>query len=364
MLFNGSIPENIHFGRKCCHWWKNFLQPGKVLLVCGRHSLSALEAESAALEQECKIVTVSGELPLSEVEDILRDTRGNGFTNIVGWGGGSAMDGAKALAALMTAPLPAAEYFYCRAELPPRQCRLILVPTTAGTGAEITANAVICDHATGIKQSLRGPGMTADAALVDPELLENAPEKVTVAAAFDALTQALESYTSSRATPLTQSMAATAAALILQNLEAAVCDHSPAAFDALARGSMLTGIAFAASGLGAVHGLAHPLGSLLSIPHGECCAILLLPVLQRNRADDPELFAALASACGLASADDLIAEIAALQKKFSIPQNFKEYHLAATDYDFIVKNCRSGSMKCNRKFYSDDDVRELLLELT
>lgn len=364
MLFNGSIPENIRFGRKCRHQWKNFLLPGKVLMVCGRHSLPALKAECAALEQECRIVTVSGELPLAEVEDILRETRGNGFTNIVGWGGGSAMDGAKALASLMTAVLPAAEYFYCRAELPVRQCRLIQVPTTAGTGAEITANAVICDHATGIKQSLRGPGMTADVALVDPELLEDAPEKVTVSAAFDALTQALESFTSARATPLTRSIAATAAALILQNLEAAVCGHDPAAFDALARGSMLTGIAFAASGLGAVHGLAHPLGSLLSIPHGECCAILLLPVLQRNRTDAPELFSDLASACGFSSADELFAKIAALQKKFSIPQNFREYRLAAQHYDFIIKNCRSGSMKCNRKYYSDDDVRELLEELT
>ena len=363
MLFNGSIPENIHFGRKCRHLWKNFLIPGKVLLVCGRHSVPILQAETAALEQECKIVTVSGELPLSEIEAILNSVKNDGFTNIVGWGGGSAMDGAKALAALITAPLPAAEYFYCRAELPKRECRLILIPTTAGTGAEITANAVICDHATNIKQSLRGPGMTADAALVDPELLEAAPEKVTVSAAFDALTQALESFTSARATPLTRSIAATAAALILQNLETAVCRRTPAAFDALARGSMLTGIAFAASGLGAVHGLAHPLGSLLSIPHGECCAILLLPVLKRNSAADPELFTALAQECGYSSAEALFTEISVLQKKFDIPQNFKKYGLTPADYDFIVKNCRSGSMKCNRKFYSDDDVRELLGEL-
>lgn len=364
MLYSGEVPEIIRFGRGVHKMWQELLLPGKVLFICGRHSLARINDAAKSAEADFHCAAVSGELPLHELEEILKSVREGGFTNIIGWGGGSAMDGAKAVAALLDAPLPAEEYFYCRAEAAPRQNRLILIPTTAGTGAEITANAVIRDQRTNIKQSLRGKNMTADAALVDPELLETAPAEVTASAGFDALTQALESFTSAKASALTQQLAATAAQLILENLEVACSTRAPAAFDAVARGSMLTGIAFASSGLGAVHGLAHPLGSLLNIPHGECCAILLLPVLRRNAEFFPELFDGLARAAGFPGKEELFRKTAELQRKLGIAENFRAYGLKETDFPFIIANCRSGSMKCNRYNYSNDELAILLKELT
>lgn len=363
MSYNGNLPEIIRFGRGVRFLLENFLLPGKALFICGRHSVKRIRDEWENPGVDFEIVTVSGELPLDELENILSFARRFDCRNFIGWGGGSAMDCAKAVAALVEAPGTAADYFYNRAQLPGRDNRMILIPTTAGTGAEITSNSVICDHLTGIKQSLRGAGMTADAALCDPDLLENTPSSVIAAAGFDALTQALESFTSLKATELTRQISLSAAKCIFSTLENAF-DGEPSALDELARGSMLTGIAFASSGLGAVHGLAHPLGSILNIPHGTCCAILLLPVLRLNCREFPELFTQLARGLGFANYDAMFDKISYLQNKFSIASNFRSYGLGACHYDFVVKNCRSGSMKCNPKLFTDEEIITFLEELS
>ena len=363
MSYNGNLPEIIRFGRGVRFQLENSLLSGKTLFICGRHSVSRIKNEWGNSGIDFETVTVSGELPLDELENILSFARKLDCRNFIGWGGGSAMDCAKAAAALTDAPGIAADYFYNRAQLPGRDNRMILIPTTAGTGAEITSNSVICDRKTGIKQSLRGAGMTADAALCDPDLLEESPASVIAAAGFDALTQALESFTSLKATELTRQISLSAAKCLFDALEKAF-DGESSALDELARGSMLTGIAFASSGLGAVHGLAHPLGSILNIPHGECCAILLLPVLQRNCREFPELFTQLAQGLGFASCDVMFDNIRYLQTKFGIASNFKSYRLAVCHYDFVVKNCRSGSMKCNPKYFTDEEVISLLEELS
>lgn len=363
MSYNGNLPETIRFGRGVRFQLKDMLIPGRTLFICGAHSEARIEAEWLDSGIGFDLVIVPGELPLAKLESILVLARKCGYRNIIGWGGGSAMDCAKAVAALLEAPGCAADYFYGRVQLPGRSNRMILIPTTAGTGAEITSNSVICDHATGIKQSLRGAGMSADAALCDPDLLENTPPPVIASAGFDALTQALESFTSLRATELTRQIALSAAKLLLDFLEAAF-DGDSSALDGVARGSMLTGIAFASSGLGAVHGLAHPLGSILHIPHGRCCAILLLPVLRRNCGEFPELFTQLACGLGFADSGALFEKIGNLQKKFGIAFNFREYSLKEEHYGFVVKNCRSGSMKCNPKNFTDEEIIALLEELS
>ena len=363
MSYNGNLPEIIRFGRGVRFQLENSLLSGKTLFICGRHSVSRIKSEWGNSGIDFETVTVSGELPLDELENILSFARKLDCRNFIGWGGGSAMDCAKAAAALTDAPGIAADYFYNRAQLPGRDNRMILIPTTAGTGAEITSNSVICDRETGIKQSLRGSGMTADAALCDPDLLENSPASVLAASGFDALTQALESFTSRKATELSKQISLSAAQLLFDSLEPAF-DGDSTALDELARGSMLTGIAFASSGLGAVHGLAHPLGSLLHIPHGKCCAILLPVVMEHNCREFPELFTQLAQGLGFSDYQAMFDKIRYLMKKFAIDTDFRAYGINAGHYDFVVRNCRSGSMKCNPKEFTDEEVIKLLEELS
>ena len=363
MSYLGNLPEMIRFGRGVRFQLKDILFPGRTLFICGTHSEERIEAEWKDSGIKFDLVTVSGELPLAELENILVMARKLNYRNFIGWGGGSAMDCAKAVAAIADAPGRAADYFYNKLQLPGRNNRMILIPTTAGTGAEITSNSVICDRVTGIKQSLRGSGMTADAALCDPDLLENSPASVIATSGFDALTQALESFTSRKATELSKQISLSAAQLLFDSLERAF-DGDSTALDGLARGSMLTGIAFASSGLGAVHGLAHPLGSLLHIPHGKCCAILLPVVMEHNCREFPELFTQLAKGIGFSDRQAMFDKIRYLMKKFAIDTDFRAYGLNAGHYDFVVRNCRSGSMKCNPKEFTDEEVIKLLEELS
>jgi alcohol dehydrogenase class IV len=126
---------------------------------------------------------------------------------------------------------------------------------------------------------------------------------------------------------------------------------------------MQTGMAFAASGLGAVHGIGHPAGSIMHIPHGVCCAILLPAVLKFNLPACRERFEELARALDFASPEALISEVIRLRREVGLPENFRSYGFQDEYIPFIVKNCRSGSMKCNPRAMSDDEAAALLKEL-
>ena len=365
MFYGKDLPGIIDFGIGCRNKLPELLPEGNVLIVAGKHSFERIEKEllvKLSSRQVAFAPPVSAELPLSSAAAAIACGREIRAKTVIGWGGGSAMDCAKTVAALLYAPEDLKEYFYQRAVPPERKTFLVLLPTTAGTGAEITANAVLCDPETGIKQSLRTPGMSADAALIDPELLYDSPPEVISASGFDALTQALESFTSLKADSLTRQIASIAAELLLKNLLSAYnLDHT--ALQSVARGSMLAGIAFASSGLGAVHGIGHPLGSVMNLSHGKACALLLPEIMKWNREYCPEIFDSLAQNLGFTSANELIYAVENLRKKLHLPEKISQSPLTPEKLDFIVANCRSGSMKCNPRTLSDNDVRNIVENL-
>lgn len=361
-----ELPAIIRLAAGCSSELPDYLKGAAVLLLCGRHSLAKVEQEVIPqLESSGKrveTVIIPPELPLQVICDTVTRYRNCGISDIIGWGGGSAMDGAKALAPLLTAPESPEKYFYGEAKLPPRRINLILLPTTAGTGAEVTPNAVLRDEKSGIKQSLRGSNMQADAALIDPLLLRGTPAKVMAASGFDAFTQAVESFVSNRADTLTRGMSLMGAQLIFSEL-AAGCRGEERAFEALCRGTVLGAMAFAQCGLGAVHGIAHPLGSVLNLGHGAACAALLVPVMEMNRIRVPEIYADLARGLGFADCGKLCAAVKELLRELGLPEKLASYGLSRDKFPFIVKNCRSGSMRCNPCELSDAEVELLLEEL-
>ena len=176
------------------------------------------------------------------------------------------------------------------------------------------------------------------------------------------MTQALESFLSLKGDALTRQIALSAAEYLFRSL-APACRMEISALPDVARGSMLAGIAFASSGLGAVHGIGHPAGSIMHIPHGICCAILLPAVLQYNLPACRERFAELAGGLGFTSPEALIAEVIRLRKETGLPENFTMYGFSGDFIPFIVQNCRSGSMKCNPRPMDDEEVAELLRSL-
>ena len=156
------------------------------------------------------------------------------------------------------------------------------IPTTAGTGAEVTKNAVIAVPDAGRKVSLRDQRMLPDLAIVDPALTDNAPREVTLASGLDALTQVVEPYLTPRANPLTDALCQAAIPMALRALQRLAAGEDPSARDDMCFVSLCGGMALANAGLGAVHGLAGVIGGRLGAPHGLICGRLLGPVLVEN----------------------------------------------------------------------------------
>lgn len=227
-----------------------------------------------------------GEPTVADIERTVAAGRSAACDWVIGLGGGSAIDAAKASAGLLTnlgSPLDYMEVVGLGRPLAQPAAPWVAVPTTAGTGAEATRNAVIGYPEKRFKASLRSEQLLARVAVIDPELAVSAPAEVTAASGLDALCQLVESYTSNRAQPLTDALALQGLSQAAPALPRAYADGGDLeAREAMALAALLSGITLANAGLGAAHGFAAPLGANFPIPHGVICAALLPHVVAAN----------------------------------------------------------------------------------
>jgi len=217
---------------------------------------------------------------------------------VVGVGGGSAMDVAKAVSILLTNGGKAEDYLGLGKIAKPGVPK-IMVPTSAGTGAEVTFTAVFINEKTKSKGGMNGDPLYPEAALLDPELTVSLPPHVTAATGIDALTHALEAFVSTQAHPISDMYALEAIGLISANLPMAYAHGGNIeARSAMLLGSLLGGKALATAGVGLVHAMAYPLGGMFGIPHGLANAVLLPYVTAYNLIGNPEKFATIAEVMG------------------------------------------------------------------
>jgi alcohol dehydrogenase class IV len=230
--------------------------------------------------------SVRGEPDVATVEAAALLARESGCDMVVGIGGGSVLDTAKAAAALAANPGGALDYLEvvgAGGALPAAPLPVVALPTTAGTGSEVTRNAVVAVPERRAKASIRHAGMLPRLALVDSTLTYDNPPALTASCGMDALTQLLEAYVSRRATPLTDGMCLQGLALAAWALPRAYERPDDAeAREAMSAASLMSGLALANAGLGAVHGIAAPLGGGFEAPHGAVCAALLPHVTATN----------------------------------------------------------------------------------
>ena len=325
--------------------------------VTGRasESLRAAGVEPRLFEQ------IAGEPTDAQVDagrQLCRDER---CDLVIGLGGGSPMDAAKAIAALVNADAPTADYVQGRSSDADASLPCIAVPTTSGTGAEVTPNAVISYPRGNVKASIRGRGVLPKIALVDPDLTLTCPPEVTAASGMDALTQAIESYVSIHASAISDALAFEAARLLLKSLVTAYEDGTDrAAREACSYGSVMAGIALAQARLGVVHGIAHPLGIRYHIPHGLCCAALLPASIRLNRSAAPGKYDRLSHVAG----GDIEKVVDGMLDTFGIPRTFAAYNILETDFDAIAKeSMSSGSLKANPKTITTDNVIAILKQV-
>ncbi|MCA1989381.1 MAG: iron-containing alcohol dehydrogenase [Desulfarculus sp.] len=232
----------------------------------------------------------------AEADDAATLGREFGAQAVVGIGGGSALDLAKAAGVLMTNLGPATEYVGLELVKKPGK-PVICLPTTAGTGSEVTFTAVFTRRADGFKGGINGRMLFPHTAILDPLLTVSCPAYITAITGMDALTHAMEAYTSRAATPISDLNALKAIELIGDNLRQAVAHgENLAAREGMMLGAYLAGLALAQAGVGAVHAMAYPLGAFFDIPHGEANAVLLPYVLEFNLMACPDRFAQMAYA--------------------------------------------------------------------
>ena len=217
---------------------------------------------------------------------------------LVGIGGGSPIDICKVASILAANPGPVAEYFGIDL-VPGPGLPFMVIPTTAGTGSEVTPIAILSDEQEKLKKGIVSPYLFPTVALLDPELTLGLPPRVTAATGMDALIHAVEAFTSKNANSMTDVLAIQAMTLIFSNLRTAFADgENLKARSALLEGSLLAGMAFANAGVTAVHAFAYPIGAEFHIPHGVANSIMLAPVMRFNMLGRLDKFARMARVFG------------------------------------------------------------------
>lgn len=362
-----------------------------------------IEASLSAAGVEFEVEGVSGEPSPALVDEIVARVRGRGQGRggaggetpetvdvVVGIGGGSVLDTAKAVAGLL---IPGDSVMNYLEGLPPGlpykgpAVPFVAVPTTAGTGSEATKNAVLSVRgAGGFKRSFRDDALIARVAILDPDLLASCPPELIAANGMDALTQLLESYLSTRANPVADGLALRGLAAAREGLlawhEMAVAGlggapAADAARAAMAAAALCSGICLAQTGLGAVHGVASPLGALFPIPHGVACGATLAAATRVNVAAlerrEPgnvalgryaELGRLLAGKDAAALPDGearpaLVRLLEDWRARLAVPR-LSVYGIAAADIPAVVADSRGSSMKTNPIVLTDDEIASIL----
>ncbi|MEO0537828.1 MAG: iron-containing alcohol dehydrogenase [Cyanobacteria bacterium P01_A01_bin.123] len=265
-----------------------------LLLVTGQRSLQAsgqlnrVKTLLAEAGLQVQLVTCPGEPTTHFIDDTCNRCRGRNIDVVVAIGGGSVVDAGKALSAMLPHDNSILDHLEGVGKGIPhsgKKLPFIAVPTTSGTGGEVTKNAVISEVGeAGYKKSLRHQNLVPDAVIIDGDLLVHCPQSVTAACGLDAFTQLVEPYLSPTATPLTDAIAWSGLEAFKASFLAA-CDEGaadPQVREGMAYASLMSGIALANAGLGIVHGLASPLGGYFPIPHGVACGTVVAIALKTN----------------------------------------------------------------------------------
>jgi len=262
---------------------------------------------------------------------------------VIGLGGGSVLDAAKAIA-LLAANTGRIEDYEGREKYKSAPLRVLAIPTTCGTGSEVTWVSVITHAGRKFKMSIKGPLMYPAVALVDPDLLTTLPSQLVASTGFDALTHAVEAYTAKPATVFTDALAWESLRLIFRSLPEAYPDigENSAAREGMMLGSLLAGMAFGNSDVGAVHCLAESIGALYDTPHGVANAVLLPFVMEFNREAAGAKYARIAELAGVGAggreeaAARLIQKILEFSRALSIPA-FKDLGIPESDFELIAQ---------------------------
>lgn len=374
--FSFSIPQHVIFGKGSLGKLPEAakaLGKNKALIISGPHlnrigmvdkcraALSAAGIGSAAFTE------TEGNPSTETVEKAVDAYKSSGADFIVAFGGGSPLDVAKAAGILAAYGGKITEY-EGGGKVPGPVVPMIAIPTTAGTGSEVTSFSVITDHSRNYKLSVSSNYLLPAYAILDPELIASVPAGTAAACGVDAMVHALEAYLSLAASPFSDMFALKALQLIGKNLRAYAANRgNEAAAEAMMMGSLFAGIAFSHARLGDVHAMSHPVSAYFNVAHGVANAILLPAVVEYNELADQgkyyDIYRCVAKAPvseAMFSSHMLTEELRALNMELGIPSCLKEAGVKAEYFDAMADDAmKSGNISVNPRSTTKADVLEL-----
>lgn len=306
---------------------------------------------------------VAADPPFELSEEVLESLRLAEAEGVIGIGGGSSLDIAKIVSVMATNDMSVSEMFGIDLIKKPG-LPLVLVPTTAGTGSEVTPIVILSDHGEKLKKGVVSPYLYPSSAVLDPELTIGLPPKITAATGMDALIHAIEAYTSRNATVISDMLAVEAITHISGAIRTAFADgENLTARETMLRGSMLAGMAFANAGVTAVHAFAYPIGAEFHIPHGIANTIMLAPVMEFNYVGNLEKFAHISRLLGVntdrlgvrEAAQCSVQAMMEMADDLRTPKHLRDFGVEEKD----IANLAAGVMKVTRLLANNPRKLEL-----
>lgn len=367
--FSLLFPRKIIFGNGKIYELKNIDIPYKKgMLVTGKNfakKTGLIEKIKSLLPDKELIIfsNVEPEVSVETVDIVARIARAEKIDFIIGLGGGSALDCAKAVAGIYKENYSVKDYLDNKVKITKEPAFFIAIPTTAGTGSEVTRNAVLNYTEKDLKISLRSEKLIPDVVIADPELTITMPDTITAFTGMDALCHAVESFFSINANDFTKALAKKSIKIILENLYKAYKNGKNInARENMLYASLLAGFSFSNAGLGAVHGISHPIGAILKLPHGLLNAFLLPYVLEFNKKVIKKELKNLEKDLNC----NLIQSIKNLNKKMKISEHLKNIQQGIkNNFDYIISKMEfnSGSMSYNPVKMNRTNVKKILKEI-
>lgn len=377
--FSLEMPRAVHFGAGALAKLPETARElgSRVLLLTGRRWLQGSPWETS-IGRALSGFTVevlrcrAAEPSVSSVDEAARAASAFRPDLIVAVGGGSVLDTAKALSALVRYPGSAERFlegFPGSLPVPGPCLPWIAVPTTSGTGAEATKNAVIKSETAGVKRSMRSRHLLAHAVLVDPELTLSLPAEVTGTSGLDAFTQLVESYVSRGATPPVRSLVQGAFAGMWEALEGlSTAPGDISLREKASYGSFVSGVALANAGLGAAHGFAAAVGGAFDVPHGLACAVFLPHVLEANRdVIRGDIAGLVGGSLGPRAAEDPVGWIgsgaARFLRAYGLPADLRRFSIPPEKAGELAEKSSGSSMRGNPRELSLEERKQILLRV-
>lgn len=334
MKFSFSMPVRVIFGDQAMEEFAGLAK--EPVLIVSTEILTQLGVTGKIAEacggEPVLYDRVEANPTVETVENIAALIRERAVATVVAVGGGSSMDAAKAASSLAAGTEDLRSCLYEGAPVSQRETVLLLVPTTAGTGSEVTNVAVLSDPERNRKTPLVSDHLWADAAVVLPEMTVTAPKGVTASTGFDALIHAVEAYWATSTQPVSEALGLQAARLVCQNLRRAYDDgEDRSAREGMMLGSLLAGMAFSQTRTTVLHAASFPLTNDFHVDHGRACAVNLLPVLRYVNGYIPEKLDALARYCGFDSVKEWMVWLEELMVHCGMPLSLSEVGVTERD---------------------------------